>query len=387
MKRSVLAAVMLLITATAFGQFKAPSNDVKMHPHQPMDQLNPRPTTTDSRGGISEMFIWYGSTEAELYGADPYPSFIWNMSNNYDDSINTGLNTVTVTYETLIAFDDNDFSSEIPWTNVINATVDTLFIQMGHENNSGLMDTVVVSIVDLNNAGRPTSNVLWTETIMTDTSFTGGANWLNSTFRLFTPNLTVNEPFGVKVEYFGAIQDTFGIVAGFWDDGQICTGTTPKALESLFAPNSYRVVSRFATAGLLPTAGGADVYYDCNANGSYDPGVDGENLQQNINFAVSMTIEDDLSSEELPSNLTAVKNFPNPFSSVTNIEYTLEQSSEVSVLVYDLTGSVIMSMNQGQQFPGTHTIEIDGSNMAEGIYYYTLNVNGGSVTKKMILTR
>ncbi len=387
MKSTVLSVVMLLITATTFGQFRAPSNDVHMVPNQPMEELKVRSSDDASRMGVSEMFIWYGSTEAEIYGADPYPEFIWSLNNNFDDSINTGLNTVTVTYETLIAADDDDFSSEIPWTNVINATVDTLWINLGHENNSGFMDTLVVSIVDLNNAGRPTSNVLWTETIMTDTSFTGGAEWLSSVFRIFTPNLTVSEPFGVKVEYFGAIQDTFGIVAGFWDDGQICTGTTPKALESLFAPNSYRIVSRFATAGLLPQAGGADVYYDCNANGSYDPGIDGENLQQNINFAVSMTIEDDISVDELPNNLVDVKNFPNPFSDVTNIEYTLEQSSEVTVLIYDLTGAIIYEANQGQQFPGTHTIEIDGSNMAEGIYYYSLNVNGGSVTKKMILTR
>jgi len=383
MKRSVLLAVVMTATVAAFGQLRQTAGDVKLTPTQSMNTLNPK-ATSNYRGGISEMFVWYGSTEGEITGVEQ-TEFIWALHSRAD-SADLQFNHVIVTYPTLQAFDDPNGTTTIPWGNVINCTIDTVWIQMGHENNSGTTDTVRLSIVRLNSNGRPTNTVLWEETITTDTSFTGGDNWTNPVFRPFLPNINVDEPFGVRVDYFGSKQDTFGITAGFREDG-ICTGTTPKALESWFATNSWRQLSQYASFGLLPTSSGVDIYYDCNANNAYDAGIDGENFTQNINFAVSLTIEDDLSTDELPSNLVSVKNYPNPFSSTTNVEYTLETASEVSLEVYDLTGAVIFTTQAGQQIPGTHTIQIDGSGMAEGIYYYTLNVQGGSVTKKMVLTR
>lgn len=381
MKRSVLFAVALMVTAAAFGQFRQTAGEVKLTPTQLMEEFNPK--ASNSRN-TNEMFILYGSTEGEIYGEE-LSSFIWDLHSDAD-SADLQFNHVIVSYPTLQAFDDVNGTSVVPWSNVVNCTIDTVWIQMGHENNSGTTDTVRVRIVDLNNSGRPTNTVLWEEIITTDTSFTGGANWTNSTFRPFFPDINVTEPFGVRVDYFGSKLDTFGIVASFYEDG-ICTGTTPKALESLFATNSWRQLSQYASFGLLPTTSGADIYYDCNQNGGYDQGIDGEHFTQNINFGVSLTIQDDISVQELPNNLVEVKNYPNPFSSTTNVEYTLESASEVSLNVFDLTGAMIYSSNKGQQMPGTHTIQIDGSGMAEGIYYYTLNVNGGSVTKKMVLTR
>ena len=383
MKRSVLLAVVMMATVAAFGQYRQTAGEVKLTPTQRMNSLNPK-ASSEYRGGISEMFVWYGSTEGEIYGT-PQTEFIWDLHSRAD-SADLQFQYVIVTYPTLQAWDDPNGTSVIDWNNVISATVDTVWIQMGHENNSGQLDTVNVQIVSLDGQGRPTTNVLWEESITTDTSFTGGDNWTNSVFRPFLPNLTLNEPFGVRVNYFGSKQDTFGIVAGFYEDG-ICTGTTPKALESLFPNNSFRLLSQYDFAGLLPQAAGGDIYYDCNANNAYDPGIDGEHFTQNINFGVSLTIEDDIAVEELPSALTEVKNFPNPFSQFTNIEYTLDNSANVSLEVYDLTGAVVFSTQAGQQMPGTHTIQVDGSGLAEGIYYYSLNVNGGTITKKMVLTR
>jgi len=379
MKRNFLLASFVALTAVAFGQM-IPTTELYTPIHD-----GSKPGNSLTRG-ITEMVIWYGGAESELYGSNNYSQFIWRNSFNYTQQ-DSSLKYVTVAYP-FIVDELGDPNSELPWTSVTSMTIDTLYLQIGHKNNSGQPDTMRVKIVDLTTQGRPTSTVLWQQDYITTTGFVDSAtSWLSSTFYPVAPGIQVTEPFGVTIEYYGASIDTFGIVAGFATNGP-CVGTTPKAETSLYATNSFRFYTQYASIGLLPTANGADIYYDCNQNGSFDQGIDGVNFMQNINIAAQVTIQDNISVEELPSALNSVSdNYPNPFSTTSTIDFVLNNRANVSLMVTDMSGRTVQNQYLGMLTAGNHKATISADKLADGIYFYTLTINGENITRKMVVKK
>ena len=84
---------------------------------------------------------------------------------------------------------------------------------------------------------------------------------------------------------------------------------------------------------------------------------------------------------------TLGQNVPNPFNGSTTINYNLVDAANVNLTVYDLTGKQVFTTGTNVETAGDHTVTVSASNFNAGIYYYTLNVNGKSLTKKMIVTK
>lgn len=85
-------------------------------------------------------------------------------------------------------------------------------------------------------------------------------------------------------------------------------------------------------------------------------------------------------------NIVSVsQNRPNPFSGSTSIDVNLDKSSELSIEIINLTGQKVHEMNYGVKASGVHTINLNGSTFARGIYFYTVKAGNSSVTKKMIV--
>lgn len=89
--------------------------------------------------------------------------------------------------------------------------------------------------------------------------------------------------------------------------------------------------------------------------------------------------------EDLNNNNHLGQNYPNPFSSYTEIEYRLETSSEVSIEIYDLTGKMVRKDHLGFMSAGNNQIRLDAEGLQAGIYYYTLRSDKYSSTKKMVV--
>lgn len=82
------------------------------------------------------------------------------------------------------------------------------------------------------------------------------------------------------------------------------------------------------------------------------------------------------------------QNYPNPFNGKSKIKYQLPVASNVKIVLYDLKGNEIISLENGFKKAGVHEISVDGSNLASGVYFCKLFLNGkSSETKKMILTK
>jgi hypothetical protein len=77
------------------------------------------------------------------------------------------------------------------------------------------------------------------------------------------------------------------------------------------------------------------------------------------------------------------QSFPNPASDNARIQYSLEHNADVTFEVRDLTGKLVFAEDRGTQPAGYHSLTIDVSAWAAGMYTYTLNVDGARDTKRL----
>ncbi len=89
----------------------------------------------------------------------------------------------------------------------------------------------------------------------------------------------------------------------------------------------------------------------------------------------------------LPDNLKLHQNYPNPFNPETEITYEIPESSEVSLVVYDVLAGEKNVLVNGYQVAGSHSVRFDGSHFPTGIYFYQLKAGDFKTTRKMQLIR
>jgi len=90
-------------------------------------------------------------------------------------------------------------------------------------------------------------------------------------------------------------------------------------------------------------------------------------------------------SEKENNTFNVEQNKPNPFNGTTVINYNLTEKSNVAVEVFNVTGSKVMSINEGEKSMGNHSVTLDATSLCAGVYYYSVIVNDQRVTKKMIV--
>ena len=82
-----------------------------------------------------------------------------------------------------------------------------------------------------------------------------------------------------------------------------------------------------------------------------------------------------------------LKNYPNPASQHTTISYTLPQSMEVELQVYDLNGQLVQTLVNERQNAGNHEIRWDTQSHPSGLYFYSLKTQKGIATQKCSIQR
>ena len=88
-----------------------------------------------------------------------------------------------------------------------------------------------------------------------------------------------------------------------------------------------------------------------------------------------------------PGNFQLYQNYPNPFNPRTVIRYQLPAVSKVNLSVYNTLGQKVATLVNEKQPMGSYEVDFDGSNLASGIYFYRLQVDDFSETKKMVLIK
>ena len=91
-------------------------------------------------------------------------------------------------------------------------------------------------------------------------------------------------------------------------------------------------------------------------------------------------------------NFSLNQNYPNPFNPVTNINFLIPTSGNVSMKVFDMLGKEVKVLVNGIYGQGSYNVTFDGSNLNSGMYFYTIeftNNQGQSFkdTKKLMLVK
>ncbi|MEI6766926.1 MAG: aryl-sulfate sulfotransferase [Bacteroidota bacterium] len=133
---------------------------------------------------------------------------------------------------------------------------------------------------------------------------------------------------------------------------------------------------------------------------STHPALDGHDLTPGSTMTGSIPdyyVPSDLSSfkeqegYKKPEDLLD-QNYPNPFTDITNIEFNVSDSKQVSVDIIDFSGNQVKSIVDKNYPKGKYTVTWDGTNqsgarVASGTYFYVLKYDNRQQSKQMILIK
>jgi hypothetical protein len=90
---------------------------------------------------------------------------------------------------------------------------------------------------------------------------------------------------------------------------------------------------------------------------------------------------------ELPIEYLLTSISPNPFNPITVISYRLPDAGFVNLVVYTIAGRQVTELVNGWRETGVHEVTFNGSNLASGIYVYTLIAGNIKASDKMLLIK
>jgi hypothetical protein len=79
--------------------------------------------------------------------------------------------------------------------------------------------------------------------------------------------------------------------------------------------------------------------------------------------------------------------FPNPFNPTTTLAFTLPQTGQVKVVVYDLLGREVAVLAERVFEAGEQRLRFDGSALPSGLYFARMQAGGLIATQKLLLLR
>ncbi len=79
------------------------------------------------------------------------------------------------------------------------------------------------------------------------------------------------------------------------------------------------------------------------------------------------------------------QNYPNPFNDFTSISYIVDETSVVSLDIYNLAGQKIDTIVHSNAFAGSNSVTLCADNLQNGLFFYTLTVNGQIVASRRMI--
>ena len=113
---------------------------------------------------------------------------------------------------------------------------------------------------------------------------------------------------------------------------------------------------------------------------------DGDDCNVSNVFTEARKKDDHLGTTQ-PVDFVLAQNYPNPFNPHTKVQYSLLNNAHVTLKVYNVLGTEVATLDDGDRSAGTHEVIFDASRFASGVYFYTLRATGFTATKTMVLVR
>ena len=92
-------------------------------------------------------------------------------------------------------------------------------------------------------------------------------------------------------------------------------------------------------------------------------------------------------SSEIPQSYSLEQNYPNPFNPTTNIRFSVTEPGLVTLKVYNALGQEVASLLNEIKNAGSYQVDFNAVGLSSGIYFYKIQSNNFTSTKKMILLK
>ena len=95
---------------------------------------------------------------------------------------------------------------------------------------------------------------------------------------------------------------------------------------------------------------------------------------------------------DVPKMYRLAQNFPNPFNPTTKIAFDIPKKGHVSLKIYNVAGQLVKTLVDGVLDANHHEYDWAGTNnagvkVASGVYFYSIEADNFTSTKKMVLLR
>ena len=80
-------------------------------------------------------------------------------------------------------------------------------------------------------------------------------------------------------------------------------------------------------------------------------------------------------------------NYPNPFSNITTIEYSIAEDADVTITMFNLLGETVNILVNEYQTEGTYFVEFNGFELNPGLYYYKIETPNFVKTNTMVINK
>ncbi|MFQ5750936.1 MAG: T9SS type A sorting domain-containing protein, partial [bacterium] len=161
--------------------------------------------------------------------------------------------------------------------------------------------------------------------------------------------------------------------AATWDNGVWYT-EIKRALNTGHDDDAQFTVGSFKFGIALMDNGGGDAHWTTGS------------VLNTLDIKSITAVESD-EVAAIPERYSLYQNYPNPFNPTTNIEFDVVQQGPVTLKVYNVIGEEVATVLDEVMPAGRQRVTFNGANLATGVYFYRLEVNGFVATKKLLLMK
>ena len=106
-----------------------------------------------------------------------------------------------------------------------------------------------------------------------------------------------------------------------------------------------------------------------------------------IDFDGTFEYSDEIELEIIPLQNKLFQNYPNPFNPTTRIKFSLTETQNVEIKIYNTLGEVINLVASKKFEAGFHEVEFNAKNYSSGVYLYSIETEKFNQVKKLLLLK
>jgi hypothetical protein len=367
--------LLVFIFAIALSQLKAQDNIgvIKSQPHESNETFNWNRASTN-------LYIDYS------YLNNDQTSTRWSL-NDYYTASDSSINFIGVAYDnicgyydyvnystTIVSAADLGLSSIYPADALMR--YDSVQAFIAHENNSGVADTIITELRELNTNNTISTTVLWSDSIVTNVGLSPGNTWsngINSFYFMRFPigySTTIGQKAGIVFRYLNKNKlDTFGLAAGYVPFGLGGASAIQSTYKNSFLrfPPFANSITRNSDFQII--SGG----YLAGQNWVIIPRVEVYNTNLGIQSA--------------KGDLKVLTIYPNPTNQQLNIALESAENSKISINIIDTQGKIVRQLERYNQNQLIFKEIIDCGDLLSGLYEVVIHQNNQSYTQRIIINR